>query len=94
MARYHGDRGAAALGHRDVRVPSLLITVWDQVAAATAAGASKAGAGRAGQRGRCSVISPWGQGWPTSGLMRWWITKSGSSYVAPVAGIELYGSFG
>ena len=26
--------------------------------------------------------------------MRWWITKSGSSYVAPVAGIELYGSFG
>ena len=26
--------------------------------------------------------------------MRWWIAKSGSSYVAPVAGIELYGWFG
>ena len=26
--------------------------------------------------------------------MRGWITKTGSSYVARVAGIELYGSFG
>ena len=26
--------------------------------------------------------------------MRWWIAKSGSSYVAPVAGIEPYGWFG
>ena len=55
------DRGVAALGHRDVRVPSRLITVWDYVAAATATGTSKAGAGRAGQLGCCSVVSPWGQ---------------------------------
>jgi hypothetical protein len=31
-------RGVAALGHRDVRVPSRLITVWDYVAAATGHG--------------------------------------------------------
>jgi len=42
--------------------PSRLITVWDHLAAATAMDTSKAGAGRARQRGCCSVISPWGQG--------------------------------
>jgi len=41
---------------------SRLITVWAHLAAATAPDTSKAGAGRAGQRGCCSVISPWGQG--------------------------------
>jgi len=42
--------------------PSRLITIWDHLGAATATDTSKAGAGRAGQRDCCSVISPWGQG--------------------------------
>ena len=35
---------------------------WDHLAAATATDSPEAGAGRAGQRGCCSVISPRGQG--------------------------------
>jgi hypothetical protein len=42
--------------------PSRLITVWDHLATATATDTSKAGAGRAGQRGWGLVVFPLGQG--------------------------------
>ena len=42
--------------------PSTARKLWDHLAAATATDSPEAGAGRAGQRGCCSVISPRGQG--------------------------------
>ena len=42
--------------------PSTVRKLWDHLAAATATDSPEAGAGRAGQRGCCPVISPRGQG--------------------------------
>ncbi len=42
--------------------PSTARKLWDHLVAATATDSPEAGAGRAGQRGCCLVISPRGQG--------------------------------
>jgi len=53
-------RMPAAVDARDR--PQHRTQVWDHLAAATGTDSPEAGAGRAGQRGCCSVISPRGQG--------------------------------
>ena len=53
-------RMPAAVDARDR--PQHRTQVWDHLAAATGTDSPAAGAGRAGQRGCCSVISPRGQG--------------------------------
>jgi hypothetical protein len=60
--RFWHDRPEHPLPWTRETDPSTARKLWDHLAAATATDSPKAGAGRAGRRGCCSVISPRGQG--------------------------------